>query len=114
MPPHIANKDPAIYCAKDKKSGGIWFGLNEYGVAVGLTNLYSNTGETKPKGSIGKLCLEALKQPTSEEISGYLKETFNPGKYRKANILAADENSAILTMCDKDIEVIQLSPGFTC
>lgn len=111
IPPHIASVNPRVYCAKDKKSGGTWFGLNGYGVAAGLTNLYSNTGEIKPVDSIGRLFVEALKQPDAEEVSRYLQDRFIPGKYRKANILAADENSAILTMCDKSIDAIRLSPG---
>ncbi len=111
IPPAIVFKIPKIYAALDKKSQGTWFGLNENEVAVGLTNLYSSTEERKPSDSRGRLCLNALKKPSAKEVSEYLQEAYDFEKYGKANIVSADKNDAILTMCDREVNAFKLDPG---
>ncbi|MFH1127136.1 MAG: NRDE family protein [archaeon] len=111
IPPSMVSSNPGIYSAIDKRSGGTWFGLNENRVALGLTNLYSNTEDIRPKASRGQLCLEALKQPTAIDVSMYLKEHYDHRRYAKMNILAADRYDAILTMCDIKIDTKELDEG---
>lgn len=109
--PHIISKNPKIFSALDKKSNGTWFGLNEYGVVVGLTNLYPQRNKPKNENSRGKLCIETLKQPSAEEVTEFLKEEFDPIKYKNMNIISVDEESAFLTRCCEDTRVSKLKDG---
>ncbi len=111
VPPAKVYAHPKTYAAIDKRSDGTWFGVNEFGVAVGLTNLHSMTDEIKPIDSRGQLCLEVLKQPSARDVSGYLHEVYEFERYAKVNILGVDESDAILTMCDKEITVVEFDAG---
>ncbi len=114
IPPSCVSVDPKIYCAIDEYSQGTWFGLNEYGVVVGLSNLYSNRKQGESTHSThlrGELCLDALKQSTAEEVSEYLSETFDPAKYSQLNMISADADSAFILKCDENTEIIELKPG---
>lgn len=111
IPPSCVSEYPKIYCAIDENSQGTWFGLNDRGVVLGLSNLYSNTEQEKPTHWRGELCLEALKQSTAEEVSIYLSETFDPAKYSQLNMISADADRAFISKCDKSTEIIELKPG---
>lgn len=111
MAPNKVSEDPKIFSALDKGSEGTWFGLNEYGVVVGLTNLYSKRENVKADKSRGKLCLGALEQSSAKEVSEYLEEEFDYRKYKKSNIISADKNNAFLSRCDREIKITPLGAG---
>ncbi len=108
-PQRVYSGDNSIYCAIDPKSGGTWYGLNSSGVTIGLTNRHPDPDS--PTASIGRLCLEALTQPTAKEASGYLLDNFDFAKHRNTNILSADKDNAIITFCDENPYTLDLNPG---
>ena len=66
LAPHVwtvqgQNSPVRIFAGKDEKAGGTWFGVNQYGVVVGVTNRYTGTRD-EDRASRGELVLKCLAQ----------------------------------------------------
>jgi len=56
-----------IFAGKDQREGGTWFGVNQYGLVVGVTNRYTGTRD-EDRASRGQLVLKCLAQDSVQDL----------------------------------------------
>jgi uncharacterized protein with NRDE domain len=103
LPPHTwtvqgENHRVGIFAGKDETEGGTWFGVNQYGLVVGVTNLY--TGKRDPeRSSRGQLVLKCLAAISAEGALGIL----TPGevsRYNPFNLFCLSEQTGFVIIHD--------------
>ena len=115
LPPHLwtvqaENRGVRIFAGKDEREGGTWFGVNQYGLVVGVTNRY--TGKRDPeRSSRGQLVLRCLSEDSAEAALG----VFTPGevsKYNPFNLFClSEETGFVITHDDERTQSIHLDQG---
>ena len=94
LPPHAwtvqgETHGVEIFAGKDDKGGGTWFGVNQYGLVVGVTNRY--TGKRDPeRPSRGQLVLRCLAQDSAEGALGTLTQD-EVSQYNPFNLFCLSE-----------------------
>jgi hypothetical protein len=92
---------PEVVAGLDRKAGGTWLGLNDYGVLSGILNRMGSLGPQAGKRSRGELVLEALDHAEAAEAA-----------------LVADAERAFW-LCNRGeegpgrVEVVELPPGLS-
>ncbi len=99
-----------IFSGKDLEAGGTWFGVNQYGLVVGLTNRYTGERDSN-KLSRGNLVLQCLNQSTPEKAREALLVE-EPSAYNPFNLFCLDQNAGFLfTNYPRPCMVAPLEPG---
>ncbi len=104
---------PFIFAGKDKKAGGSWLGVNEYGLCVSILNRTSNINFNHTLKSRGELVINALKCKKALEAKNRLLRCFKK-KYRFFNLFIADNNNAYWIKYDNyKIETLTVPYGYS-
>jgi uncharacterized protein with NRDE domain len=115
LPPHTwtlqgENQRVRIFSGKDEKEGGTWFGVNQHGLVVGVTNRY--TGKRDPeRSSRGQLVLRCLTEDSAERAVGIL----TPGEvsqYNPFNLFClSEETGFVISHDDQHTQKLPLDRG---
>lgn len=103
LAPHIwtvpgENPPIRIFAGRDQKEGGTWFGINPYGLVVGVTNRY--TGERDPgKCSRGRLVLDCLARDSVDRALGIVTEA-QVSRYNPFNLFCLSKDSGFIVSYD--------------
>ncbi len=102
-------REKKVFCCLDDQAGGTWFGINEHGLVVGLTNLTLRAPDTTLR-SRGLVCMDMLACPDVSAVRVML-EGLASNAYNPFNLVALDGSSALRVTYDKSPIVQSLQPG---
>ncbi len=108
--PKIQSGSPRAVFGTDLKAGGTWFGVNQHGVFVTVTNRPKTMVPAEPR-SRGLLCRELLKTSNTQEAAERAAKELATGAYAGANYVCADAESAVVVYGGDRIEVVEIKPG---
>lgn len=115
LAPHVWNvpgTDPPvrIFAGRDRKAGGTWFGVNQHGLVVGVTNRY--TGSRDPdRASRGRLVLDCLAQDSVESVLALLTPE-EVSRYNPFNLFClSDQAGGIVTHDDRRFQRFPIEGG---
>lgn len=95
---------------RDEQAGGTWLGLNQRGLAVGVTNRFGAQRHPE-RGSRGALVVDALAQPSVTALHAWLG-ALSPGRCNAFHLVYADGARAGVTWSDGETLTQQLlGPG---
>jgi uncharacterized protein with NRDE domain len=106
LPPRVISATPWVVAGQDLVGGGTWFGLNEYGMVVGLLNRTQPGGPDPTRRSRGLLCLEALQSATPAEVLARLRREA-ADRYNGFNLLIANRREAHVATNHRDVLDVQ-------
>jgi hypothetical protein len=110
-PPLLWSGPPAFVAGRDERAGGTWLGVNEHGLFVGLTNLWTGRPPDPARASRGQLVVDALAHPSVEATAAWMAaqepEATNPFLL----VCAAASGDAFWTMSEDGLAVHPLGPG---
>ncbi|MBN2474779.1 MAG: NRDE family protein [Pirellulales bacterium] len=110
QPPKIQSGIPRAVCGIDRRAGGTWLGVNQFGLVAAVTNRRKTSLPADPR-SRGLLCRELLNLRTAKEAAEYAAAELATGSYAGANYLCADSDYAAVVYGGNRIEVVELAPG---
>jgi uncharacterized protein with NRDE domain len=110
QPPRIQAGKPRVICGIDRKAGGTWMGVNQYGLFATVMNRSKSAVPAEPR-SRGLLCRELLNHRTAKEAADHAAHELKTGKYAGANYIVADAKSAALVYGGDKVDVLGLEPG---
>ena len=88
--PQLLNDTPRIWGGRDPEAGGTWLALNEYGLAIGLTNRREHPYAASEARSRGLLVLDLAHATSAAEAAKRCVVQLNQQAYKGFNILCAD------------------------
>lgn len=108
--PRIQSGKPRVICGIDRKAGGTWLGVNQYGLLATVLNRPRASAPPEPR-SRGLLCRELLGMRTAKEAADMAASELSTGRYAGANYVCLDAKSGAVVMGGNRVEVIPLQPG---
>ena len=108
--PKIQPGTPRVVCGIDRKAGGTWLGVSQYGLFAAVTNRRKSLVPSEPR-SRGLLCRELLNFRTAKEAARHAAAELASGIYAGANYICADAESAAVVYGGNRIEIVELQPG---
>jgi hypothetical protein len=109
-PPRILSGPLRAVAGVDPTAGGTWFGVNERGVLVGLTNRPKSDPPPRPP-SRGLLARDLLNCTSAREAADRAKDELNGNRYAGCNVLCADAESAVAIHAGDWLRVRPLPAG---
>jgi uncharacterized protein with NRDE domain len=110
LPPEIQSGSPRVLCGVDRRAGGTWLGVNEFGVVAAVTNRSKPSPPPAPR-SRGLLCRDLLNFPKAADAAQYAYQQLASGAYAGANFVCLDRNQGAVIHAGSKLELIPLSPG---
>ncbi|MGO8745284.1 MAG: NRDE family protein [Thermoguttaceae bacterium] len=108
--PRIYAGQPRLMCGVDKKAGGTWLGVNQFGLFAAVANRAKIVVPPEPR-SRGLLCRDLLNLETAVKAANYCVKELHTGKYAGANFVIADAMNAWVVYGGDTVERIEISPG---
>jgi uncharacterized protein with NRDE domain len=108
--PRIQAGRPRVICGIDKKGGGTWLGVNQYGLFAAVANRLKTSVPPEPR-SRGLLCRELLHYDHASKAAEHAAKELATGRYAGANFVVADARSAAVIHGGDTVEIVQLPPG---
>lgn len=108
--PKIQPGTPRVVCGIDRKAGGTWLGVNQYGLVATVTSRPKSLVPAAPR-SRGLLCRELLNFRTAKEAAKRAAAELATGVYAGANYICADADYAAVVYGGNRIEIVELPPG---
>lgn len=108
--PRIQSGRPRVICGIDRKAGGTWLGVNQYGVFVAVANRAKTLMPPEPR-SRGLLCRELLAFRTAREAAEHAAEELVTEKYAGATFVCADSRSGSVVYGADQVQVLELTRG---
>jgi uncharacterized protein with NRDE domain len=108
--PRIQAGRPRVICGIDKKAGGTWLGVNQYGLVAAVANGPKTSVPAEPR-SRGLLCRELLHYDTAAKAVDHAFKELSTDRYAGANYVCADAKTAAVVFGGDKVEVVELSPG---
>ncbi len=107
-----ANRDwgSRVVAPKDLEADGTWFGYNEHGVVIGVTNRWLDE-DIEGERSRGLLIRDALAAETAEDAVRTVERELDERTYDGFYLLAADANAAVLVESGRGRTITNLNPG---
>src|SRR5262249_16964421 len=109
-PPQILPGSTRAVAGLDPTAGGTWFGVNEHGVLVSVTNRLKSDVPKQPR-SRGMLVRELLGAPTAEAAVNQACRELGKNPYGGCNILCIDAERAVVVQAGDWLRVRPLPPG---
>ena len=81
--PRIYAGQPRLMCGVDKKAGGTWLGVNQFGLFAAVANRAKIVVPPEPR-SRGLLCRDLLNFETAVKAANYCVKELHTGKYARA------------------------------
>jgi uncharacterized protein with NRDE domain len=110
VPPIILNREPLIFGGQDLKAGGTWMGVNQHRLWTGIANGKSPRSVDLDRRSRGLLCLDLLKNPSSEDAVSQISKNVE-NQYNPFYLIIADKVSGYAVEYKEQIEVHPVTPG---
>ncbi|HID78223.1 MAG TPA: hypothetical protein EYP56_19795 [Planctomycetaceae bacterium] len=110
QPPRIQSGRPRAVCGIDRKAGGTWLGVNQYGLVAVVGNRPKTLVPAEPR-SRGLLCRELLNCRTAEEAAEKCRQELAKGAYAGANFVCLDDQNGIVIYGGDVIHVQRITPG---
>ncbi len=110
QPPRIQPGRPRVLCGIDRKAGGTWVGVNQYGLVVTVANRPKSPVPAEPR-SRGLLCRELLGLESAKKAAKYAARELATGAYAGASYLCADAENGLVVYGGETIEIVELTPG---
>ena len=110
LPPRIQSGRPRVVCGLDRKTGGTWAGVNQYGLFVAAINAPKRSIPYDPR-SRGTLCKELLSCSTAREAIERAENELKTGAYAGVNYLCVDRESGGVVYGGNEVDVDVLTPG---
>jgi uncharacterized protein with NRDE domain len=110
LPPRIQSGRPRVLCGTDRKAGGTWLGVNQYGLVVAVANRPKAVVPAEPR-SRGLLCRELLGLDSAKKAAHRAARELARGTYAGASYLCADAEKGLVVYGGDAVEVVELSPG---
>lgn len=110
LAPRIQSGKPRVICGVDRKAGGTWLGVNQYGMVAAVLNRPKKPLPLDPR-SRGLLCREALAQRTAAAAAEYVANELATGKYAGANYVLADAHAGFVVFGGHSVNTAPLTPG---
>ena len=110
QPPRIQPGKPRVVCGIDKKAGGTWLGINQYGLLVAVGNRPKAKVPAEPR-SRGLLCRELLNCRTAREAALLAAQELYSGQYAGANYVCLDAKYGAVVYGGNRVEIVDLTPG---
>jgi uncharacterized protein with NRDE domain len=110
QPPRIQSGRPRVLCGIDRKAGGTWIGVNQYGLVVTVANRPKARVPAEPR-SRGLLCRELLGLDSAKKAAQYAVRELTRGAYAGATYLCADAEHGLVVYGGNTVEVVELTPG---
>ena len=107
-PPRVL--DGRVLAGTDPVAGGTWFGVNEHGVLVAVTNRPKSQLPANPR-SRGLLARDLLACATAKSATELATRELDQGHYAGCNFLCADRDSASVIHAADWLRVRPLPPG---
>ncbi len=99
-----------IFAGRDQKEGGTWFGINEHGLAVGITNRYTGVRDAG-RASRGQLVLKCLEQDSVETVLAIVHQE-EAARYNPFNLFCLSGTAgAVITHDDQRYQTLDLERG---
>lgn len=108
--PRIQSGRPRVVCGIDRKSGGTWAGVNQYGLFAAVINAPKRNAPYDPR-SRGLLCKELLACRTADEAIQRAAKELHTGCYAGGNFICVDKVSGGVVYGGVEVEVEMLKPG---
>jgi uncharacterized protein with NRDE domain len=109
-PPRIQSGRPRVVCGIDKKAGGTWAGVNQYGLFVAVVNCAKKSIPVEPV-SRGVLCKEILNCQNAEEALEKTYQELATDGYDGCNFLCVDRFSGGAVYGGDEVKIERLTPG---
>ena len=109
-PPQLLDGPVPAVAGRDPRAGGTWFGVNQRGVLVAITNRPKSEVPAQPR-SRGLLARELLDCPTAAAALERATQELERGCYAGCNLLCADAESATVVHGGDWLRVRPLPPG---
>jgi uncharacterized protein with NRDE domain len=109
-PPRILPGVLRAAAGVDPRAAGTWFGINERGVVVAITNRFKSDLPPNPR-SRGLLARDLLDCPTAQAASALAAREIESHRYAGCNILCADAEAAHVLHSGDWLRVRPLPPG---
>ncbi len=110
QPPRIQSGKPRVMCGIDRRAGGTWLGVNQYGLLVAVTNRNKAAVPPEPR-SRGLLCRDLLGLRNAAEAASHAARELATGNYAGANYICVDANHGAVVYGGNNTEVVELQPG---
>lgn len=117
LAPSIISEDPAIFAPTDLKAGGTWFGVNEWGLVVAITNVWlippneSEGPAVQATRSRGLLTLDVLHCEKPGQVSDLIQQKISDDTYDFFNLLVAHRQGATVFTYTGELREHYLSEG---
>jgi uncharacterized protein with NRDE domain len=109
-PPRVLAGPLRAVAGVDPAAGGTWFGVNEKGVLVAVTNRRQSRPPARPR-SRGLLARDLLACPTAAAAVERATRELGQGRYAGCNFLCADAEHAAVIHAGDWLRVRPLPPG---
>ncbi len=115
LAPHIwtvetENRPVRIFAGRDQREGGTWFGINERGLVVGVTNRYTGSRD-EGRASRGQLVLRCLEQDSVEAVLAIVPPD-EAARYNPFNLFClSDTAGVVITHDDHHFQALPLDRG---
>ncbi len=108
--PRIQAGRPRVICGIDRKGGGTWLGVNQFGLFAAVANR-PKTVIPPDARSRGLLCRELLHFDNAVKAADHAAKELSTGRYAGANYVVADAKSAAVIHGGDTVEIVELTPG---
>lgn len=99
-----------MVCGIDRKQGGTWLGVNQFGLLVVAGNRPKALLPAEPR-SRGLLCRELLNCSNAKEAAELAARELATGRYAGVNYLCADAKRGAVIYGGNTIQVVELTRG---
>jgi hypothetical protein len=110
LPPRIQSGKPRVMCGTDRRAGGTWLGVNQFGLVVAVTNRPRSPVPSEPR-SRGLLCRDLLNLRTAREAAEHALGELRTGNYAGANYICLDADHGVVVYGGSHVERVPLEPG---
>ena len=110
LPVKIQSGRPRVVCGVDRKTGGTWGGVNQYGMFVAAINAPKRATPFDPR-SRGVLCKELLACANAQEAIEKAERELRTGAYAGVNFLCVDREKGGVVYGGNEVGVDMLRPG---
>jgi len=107
-PPSVVGEAPRVVAPRDAEAGGTWFGYNEHGLLVAITNRWV---DLEGERSRGLLVRDALDHESAEAAARFVEQSVEEAEYAGFNLLVADASAAIFFEWHGQLRVRNFAQG---
>ncbi|ELZ00945.1 NRDE family protein [Natrialba asiatica] len=121
-PPELYGEDPLVVAPRDADAGGTWLGYNEFGVAAGITNKWTDAdlAGDRSRGLLVADVLEArsvsdataiVEARSVSDATAIVEDATAADEYEGFSLVIADAATAVCYQWDGDLSVTEFDPG---